>query len=179
MNYGSLFEKYLSANDRIELTAYLTNDALFFVLYKGGVGSAANFTINFGVFDTIWNHIVFVINRITDKAIVYVNTIKDPVERTLAASPADCSNIGNISWGARPNGTAPYEGALDELRIYTGVPTQEIINWLYWEPYAIFKSWRRRYQFFPDRMFLTFTGRTSGLAVIGADMGLTITGDRG
>ena len=34
----------------------------------------------------------------------------------------------------------PYEGILDELRIYTGVPTQEKINWLHREPYVMFNT---------------------------------------
>jgi len=36
--------------------------------------------------------------------------------------------------GARDEGTYPYEGLEDELRVYTGLPTQEKIDFLYNHP---------------------------------------------
>ncbi len=167
-----------STNNRLSL--YIEKNNILYIFTAFSAGTAP--------FDTLWNHIVFVINRTTDKALLYMNRVKDATEIDLSAMPADISNAGNIAWGANAFGATPYEGALAEMRIYTGVPTQEIINWLYWEPYALFKSWRRRYQFFPDRVFLTFAGKTLGLTLSEAEPGITmagnapgvtITGDRG
>ena len=82
-------------------------------------------------FDTNLNHIVIIINRTTDKALLYMNTIKDSVEIDISSVPADISNEANVSWGARHDGILPYEGILDEMRVYSGLPTQEKINTLY------------------------------------------------
>ena len=176
---GRIFTKEQDGDNRIYLSSTGTLNQVRLHFEKSNILVVADFSASSTPFDTIWNHIVLVINRITNLALLYINTIKDATEIDISSLPANSSNTGNIAWGANSFGGVPYEGGFDELQIYTGVPTQEIINWLYWEPYALFKSWRRRYQFFPDRMFLTFTGRTSGLAVTGADMGLAITGDRG
>ncbi len=185
--FSRMFSKDIDGNNAIDILSNNVANQIFFQVAKSGTVINTFFT-NSNPFDATWHHLVLVANRTTDKALCYVDTVKDAVEGDLAALPADCSNAANIAWGALSGGARPYEGRLNKCGIYTGVPTQEIINWLYWEPYALFKSWRRRYQFFPDRIFLTFTGRTSGLAVTsqtpglavtGADMGLTITGDRG
>ncbi len=178
-DFEAVMSKFENLNNSFYLSAGTAANRLNLRFKKDGGGIAnAQFSVATDPFDTKWNHIVLEINRTLDKAILYMNTVKDGTEIDISSVSADGSNAGDILWGARSDGYY-FEGRLNKCGIYTGVPTQEIINWLYWEPYALFKSWRRRYQFFPDRMFLTFAGRTSGLAVTGADMGLTITGDRG
>ncbi len=188
LNYGLMFNKLVDDNNKIFLSSSGTVARLNLSIRKAGAGiNNVPFSAASNPYDTNWNHIVLEINRTSDKAVVYMNTIKDATEIDLSALAADMSNAANVQWGAW-DGNFPFEGALDELRIYTGVPTQEIINWLYWEPYALFKSWRRRYQFFPDRMFLTFAGKTLGLTLsetepgitmAGNTPGVTITGDKG
>ncbi len=179
LSFGVLCTKFNNASNRMELGSSGSSNRVVLILAKSGVSLLNAFSVASTIFDTEWNHIILVINRTTDKALLYFNTIKDSTEIDISSLPIDSSNIGNLSWGARNDGSAPYEGALDGMRIYTGVPTQEIINWLYWEPYAIFKTWRRRYQFFPERIFLSFTGQTPGITMAGNTPGVTITGDRG
>ncbi len=116
----------------IYLMSNLTNNRLVLYIEKNNIVYIfAAFSTGTAPFDTIWNHIVLEINRITDKAIVYMNTVKDATEIDLSAMPADISNTGNVAWGANVVGGGPYEGALDELRIYTGEPTQAEIDALY------------------------------------------------
>ncbi len=165
VSYDMIFTKGVS-NSNIELAASATSNRLALSLRKVGVGlNLSPFSAGTAPFDTNWNHIVLEINRTTDLAFLYMNTIKDATEIDISSAPADVSNNSNFRWGVRNSSSFPYEGALADMQIYTGVPTQEIINWLYWEPYALFKSWRRRYQFFPDRVFLTFAGKTLGLTL--------------
>ncbi len=180
LNFGMLFSKGADTGlNLLFLSSGGTNNRLNLFFKKGGVGiSNTLFSVNTTPFDTIRNHIVLVINRITDLALVYINTIKDTTEIDISSVPADGSNAGDVLWGRRLDGFS-YEGDLNEMQIHTGAPTQEIINWLYWEPYAIFKTWRRRYQFFPDRIFLNIVGKTTGLIFNEAAPGVTITGDRG
>ena len=188
LNSGYIFTKFQSGNDYIYLRSLGVAPRLQLIIIKDGTFISTSFSAASNPFDTIWNHVVLVINRTTDKALLYINKVKDATEINLATLPNDCSNTGDILWGSHVGGAGPYEGRLNKCGIYTGVPTQEIINWLYWEPYALFKSWHRRYQFFPDRMFLTFAGKTLGLTLSEANPGITmagnapgvtITGDRG
>ena len=131
LNYGTLFAKW----DGIEGILFRSNgtaNRLNLYFKKGAVvGANAAFSIDSTVFDTNWNHIVFIINRTTDKAIVYINTIKDSVEIDLGSLPADSSNTGNVAWGAIDDGSFPYGGRLNKCHIFTGVPTQEQINDLF------------------------------------------------
>ena len=98
---------------------------------------------NSNPFDTLWNHVVFEINRTTNKVLCYWNTVKDVIEIDISSLPVDISNTGNIAWGAQHDGFYPYEGMLDELRIYTGEPTQAEIDLLYNNPGAPLKSTTR------------------------------------
>ncbi len=174
--FGRMFSKNVDGNNAINILSNNVANQIFFQVARSGTIIDTFFT-NSNPFDATWHHLVLVANRITDKALCYVDTVKDAVEGNLATLPADCSNTANIAWGAVSSGVRPYEGRLNKCGIYTGVPTQEIINWLYWEPYALFKSWRRRYQFFPDRMFLTFVGKTLGLTLSEANPGITMAGN--
>lgn len=137
LNNGMLFSKLKDTNNRIELFSNGTNNRLYFVFSGTGAGVWGPFSVDSTVFDTIFNHIVLVINRTTDKAILYMNTTKDDTEIDISALPVDASNTGRLSWGARNNGSNPYEGVLDEMRIYTGVPTQEDIDFLFKRPDGI------------------------------------------
>lgn len=137
LNYGKLFSKLANSDNRIELYSYGTINQLYFILIKDGIGYWNSFSVDSAPFNTLWNHTVFVINRATNKALIYVNKIKDSIERDISSVPLDCSNTGNIVWGARNAGYGPYEGALDEMRIYTGIPTQEDIDFLFKRPDGI------------------------------------------
>ncbi len=129
--YDMLFTKGVG-NSNIELAAHAANNRLALSLRKVGVGlNLSAFSAGTAPFDTLWNHIVLVINRTTDLASLYMNTIKDATEIDLSTVPADVSNTFNLRWGVRDTSSFPYAGAFDELRIYTGVPTQAEIDALY------------------------------------------------
>jgi hypothetical protein len=134
LSYCHIWNKYEDASNSLSLNASGTANRLYMHLEKNDILANGSFSISSAPFNSIWNHIVFVVNRITDKALIYVNTVKDGTEIDISALPADISNAGNVSWGAVHNGTGPYEGALDELRIYTGVPTQADIDVLHDNP---------------------------------------------
>ncbi len=134
LNYGALFDKYQDASGFITLSSDAFANRVFLEIKKGGTGVAGSFSVSSAPFDTIWNHVVLAINRTTDKALLYINTVKDATEINLVTLPADISNTGRLAWGAANDGWAPFEGALDEMRIYTGVPTQAKIDYLYNHP---------------------------------------------
>jgi len=134
---GMLFIKQQDASNYIRLQTG-TSNRLTCSLFKGGVGiNNAPFSTDTDPFDAIWNHIVLVFNRTTDKALLYMNTIKDSIETDISSSPVDSSNTGVLTWGAYQTGVLAYEGGLDEMRIYTGVPTQEKIDFLHDYPSGI------------------------------------------
>ncbi len=134
LNCGHLFSKYQGANDRILFRSYLVNNQLNLYFVKTGIIVNSNFSIDTGLFNTEFNHVILEINRTTDKAVLYLNTIKDITEIDISSLPLDSSNTGKLLWGSSYAGSFPYEGALDELRIYTGVPTQAEIDALYNHP---------------------------------------------
>ncbi len=138
LNYGALFDKYQDVLGYLTLSSDAFANRVFLEIGKDGTDVAGPFSVNSAPFDTKWNHIVLVINRIIDKALLYMNTVKDATEMNISTIAFDASNTGRLAWGAANDGFAPFEGALAEMHIHTGVPTQEIINWLYYEPYAIF-----------------------------------------
>ncbi len=131
LNYGALFDKYQDASGFITLSSDAFANRVFLEIKKDGTDVASSFSVSSSPFDTIWNHIVLAINRITDKALLYMNTVKDATEIDIATLPADISNTGRLAWGAANDGWAPFEGILDELRIYTGVPAQAEIDFLH------------------------------------------------
>ena len=138
LNYCYIWNKYLDVVDRLSLNSYGTANRLFMHFEKNDITVSVPFSATTQPFDTLWNHIILEINRTSDKAIVYMNTIKDATEIDVSALPADISNAANVQWGAWGAGNLPYEGALDELRIYTGVPTQAKIDFLYNNPSGVF-----------------------------------------
>jgi len=139
LNYGALFSKYQSGSDYFLFRSWSTDNRLCLRFMKGGVGmgSIVSFSADTTPFDTEFNHIVLEINRITDKAILYMNKVKDSVEIDISSVPIDASNTGNVSWGAWHDGSNPYEGLQDELRIYSGLPTLEKIEFLHTYPSGI------------------------------------------
>ena len=148
--YGMLFAKGPDVANMFFLCSFGTANRLNFYFRKGDVGIPnTQFSTATMPFDTIWNHIVLEINRTTDKAVVYMNTVKDATEIDISTVPVDGSNIGNIEWGVRLNGLFPYEGLLGNCLLGKGILSQEEINWLYREPYAMFVPWRRRYYSIP------------------------------
>ena len=121
-----------SADHTIHLSSYGTGNVLRFASYIDGIGVAENF--NAAPFDTNWNHIVIIVNRTTDKVLCYMNNVKDVVEIDISLTSADLSCAGNLSWGAKLVSSNPYEGILDELRIYDGLPQAGMIEFLFNNP---------------------------------------------
>jgi len=133
---GLLFSKYQDVSNSLGLMSYGANNRLYVHLEKDDITVADVFSIATAPFDTIWNHIIFAVNRITDKALLYMNTVKDATEIDISSLPADCSNIANLSWGGYHFGGNYYVGAFDELRLYTGIPIQNDIDVLHDNPGA-------------------------------------------
>ncbi len=131
LNYGALFDKYQDASGYLTLSSDAFANRVFLEIKKDGANVASPFSVSSAPFDTEWNHIVLVINRTTDKALLYMNKTKDATEIDISALPFDISNTGRLAWGAANDGWAPFEGAHDELRVYTGVPAQEDIDFLH------------------------------------------------
>ncbi len=131
LNYGMLFTKNQNSDNRFELYSLGTDSRFAFIIVKGGVFQDYIFSLNLDIFDATWRHIILVINRTIDKILCYVDTVKDATELNIDTLPADVSNTGNVVWGSRVTGSNPYEGGLDEMRIYTGVPTEAEVLALY------------------------------------------------
>ncbi len=137
--YGALFIKYESSLNQMHLSANLTENRIRFYINKSATASNTIFSTASAPFDTNWHHIVLVVNRTTDKVLFYVDTVIDAVQGNSSGLPADASNSANISWGGRQDiPTRPYEGLLGNCLIGKGILSQEQINWLYREPYAMF-----------------------------------------
>jgi len=134
LDYGHLFSKYFDVQNRIMLRSYSTANRLSFVIEKNDIIVTSAFSVATTPFDTEWNHIVLVINRITDLALVYMNTVKDATEIDISSIPADASNAGAVLWGTYAISSLPYEGLLDECRTYNRVLTAEEIKYLYDHP---------------------------------------------
>jgi len=134
LSNGRLFDKVETGNNYILLDSFGTANRFRFGLKIGNIGAIANFSEDTAPFDTNWNHIALIINRTTDLATLYMNTIKDATEIDLSSCPANCSNTANVAWGGKNDGANPYEGYLDELRIYNRVLTEAEIKYLYMNP---------------------------------------------
>jgi len=137
--WGGMFSKYEDGANEMSIGSYSTNNRMNFRIVKNGTAKDVPFSISSAAFDTIFNHIVIVVNRTIEKALLYINTIKDSVEGSLSGLPADASNGANVVWGSlvRPGSPDfPYEGLEDEMRIYTGIPTQNDVDVLHDNPGA-------------------------------------------
>ena len=142
--YGVLFGKYPDGVDGILVDSYIANNRMRFFMRKGGSIVSSPFSVGSAAFDTNWNHIAVVINRTIDKSILYINKVKDATEIDLSTLPNDCSNAANISWGARHEGASPYEGRLDECRVYDRLLTTDEIDYLHDHPGGNIAIQRRR-----------------------------------
>lgn len=132
LNYGGLFEKFVDSPNAIILDSLATTNKIRFYFAKSAVVKTINFDA--APFDTNLNHIVLIVNRTTDKVNLYMNNTKDAQELNVSGIAADSSNSASVSWGARPDGTQPYEGLLDECRIYDRVLTEDEIEFLHNHP---------------------------------------------
>ena len=117
LNNGVLLSKFIDSFTQITIIAWSTGPNLAFIFHKNPQTNTVIFT-NSAPFDTNWHHIVFVINRISDKINMYMDTIKDAIEGDLSNLPSDSSNTGNLSFGARSDGTLPSEVTLKDIAIY-------------------------------------------------------------
>ena len=136
MSYGKIVTKYASGTGFLLRSSGIDNQVSF-VFYFGGSGANGNFSVGSAPFDAEWNHIVLEINRTIDKTLLYVNTIKDSIQFNLSTLPFDASNTVDLIWGNNVIGTEPYEGLIDECRVYLGIPTEDEIGFLYKYPSGI------------------------------------------
>ena len=139
---GHLFGKREDANNLIQLHQEGVGDSLTFNISKGGVSASKNFGA--GVFDSNPHHIVINFNRTTDLAYFFVDSI---LTTTLDISglPADCSNTGDVTWGALNAALDFYSGALDEPRLYHDYNLiSNDIRDLYLNPSGVFSQYPYR-----------------------------------
>lgn len=120
LDSGALFYKFQDFQNTFSLHSAGTVNQLRISLRKT-VSLFFDYSIASDPFDTFWHHIVIVINRTTDKALLYMDTVKDSVEPDISTLPADISNTGNLSFGARDDGLSPYEGDIKDMAIYDGL----------------------------------------------------------
>lgn len=132
LSNGTMISKYQDADNRFTIQSFAIANQLRVVFEKTTILATGNF--NASPFDTIWHHIVIIIDRINDLMYAYMDSIKDTVEGDLSSLPDDSSNTGNLSIGAIHDGTQPYEGIIDEVRIYSGILTTNEIRFLYFNP---------------------------------------------
>lgn len=124
-----LFTKYVNGWNLIDIRNAGSSDDLYFQL---GAGSAfGDRTIDILPFDGDWHHIVATVNRTDDLAKLYCDGKKSSVDTDLSSMSADISNSANISWGALDDGTYPFNGLLDDCRIYDAELTAAQIHDLF------------------------------------------------
>ena len=181
LNSGHIFAKVQNSTNRIGLHSLGINTYLAFAIVKGGVLGEYIFGVgSLDPFDTQFNHIIIIVNRVTDRIILYMNAIKEDVELDISALPADCSNTGNLSWGARHNGVLPYEGLLANCFVGKGILSQEEINWHYREPYAMFyvpESGRFLIALVTGKLNVAFTEKKPSIAFTEKKPSIAFTGE--
>ena len=148
-----LSAKYQDGSNLINLRSNGTNNQLTGSLIKGGVSASANFSSTGGdgssnIFDTDWHHLVLSINRTDNRLKLWVDSKKNVTEIDISTLPSDSSNTGRLSFGAMADGTQCLNGKIDEVRVYTGVPTTANIEELFYN-YSMrgwFDAARRTYK---------------------------------
>ena len=73
-----------------------------------------------------------------------MNNVIDEITLDTSSLPADISNTANISFGARDNGTQPYEGLIDEINIFDHVLSVSEIDFLFNSSGGILRNWWRK-----------------------------------
>lgn len=131
-NEGCIFSKYVDVSNSIVIRSNGAVNQLNVFLEKTGTAVDANF--NAAPFDTDWHHIVVLVDRTNDLILVYLDAVKDTIESDISSLAADITNTGRVSFGARDDGLVPYDGQLDELRIYSRLLNEEEIQFLYDHP---------------------------------------------
>ena len=124
LNFGMLLNKRnVTGTDHFFISSNGTNTQLAIAVRLGGVSElpVTAFSSGSNPFDTLWHHIVIVINRTTDKALLYMDKIKDATEIDLSGVSTDFSNSGNIYFGSRNDSTQFYEGSIKDMTIYDGI----------------------------------------------------------
>ena len=130
--YSSLFSKREVVNNRIFIDSELNTDKLRFGMNTPAGNNSGTFAAT--PLDGVIHHIIVEVNRTTDLVSIYVDMVKDPIEIDISAAPVDCSNAGDIAWGAINDGTYPFKGWEDELRIYNRLLNLDEKEYLYKNP---------------------------------------------
>jgi hypothetical protein len=80
-----------------------------------------------------WTHVCFTLQAANTEGMrLYINGVEDPnspVDTSSLVSWSGNSNSMNI--GANPNGTLPFNGYIDDVRIYTRILSREEIQVIY------------------------------------------------
>ncbi len=132
--YGSIINKAVSSVTQIDIYSNATQQRIGILIEKDSAYSLTIFNAFTNPFDTIWNHIVILANRVTDTLNLYLNNIVDPINGDLSSLPIDCSNNANLVFGAYADGSYPYEGLIDEINVYDHVLSEAEINFLFNNP---------------------------------------------
>jgi hypothetical protein len=100
-----------------------------------GTGEVVNFSVvgpgASNIFDQTWHHIILAIDRSEDLLKLWVDKVQNATKADISTFPVDGSSAFNLFWGSSPAGNYPYDGRLDEMHVYQGIPTQAQIDALY------------------------------------------------
>ncbi len=101
-----------------------SGDGELFLHLGSGVERKQYATVSANLNDGIWHHVGFTWENETDTLRLYIDgaqitNIRKSVDHPLAGDSIASSN--NLKIGRRPNGAQPFEGSIDDVRIYQSV----------------------------------------------------------
>ena len=130
---GIVITKYQNATDQWYLRSYATNTYLQFGFLLGVLNYNGTFS-DLVCFDDTWHHIVLVVEDSVG-ASLWMDGVKS--SSTVSWGVAGWENTGRLSFGAMDDGTVPYDGLIDDVRIYNKALTTTEISNLYLHPNSI------------------------------------------
>jgi hypothetical protein len=128
-----LFSKYESGTDKFGLVV-LTDGQVRFDIGYNGAAATHTFTDTNVDGDDQWYHFALVIDATNAVVKLYINGILHPDEYAMGSYASAFENAADFAIGATDTGSAPYNGYIDEFRIYDRVLTELEVQALYRNP---------------------------------------------